>query len=51
MPECNICNKEIEETFLKKIRGTYIKVNKKSKTVCSVCQKKFPGDKLKEQLK
>jgi len=51
MSKCNICNKNIEETFLKKIRGTYVKVNKKSKTVCSDCQKKFPGDKLREKLK
>jgi hypothetical protein len=34
--KCSICNKEIEQTFLGKIKGTYIK----GKPVCSECQKK-----------
>ncbi len=40
--KCEICRKKIEETFLKKIIGTYIKDAKgKKHTVCFECQKKF----------
>lgn len=37
MVKCSLCNKNIEELFLKKIKGTYIK----KKPVCSDCQKKL----------
>jgi len=41
--KCEICRKKIEETFLKKMIGTYIKDAKgKKHTVCFECQKKFP---------
>jgi len=33
--KCSICGKKIEEIFLGKIKGTYIK----GKAVCSECQK------------
>ncbi len=40
--KCEICKKKIEETFLKKILGTYVKDEKgKKHTVCFECQKKF----------
>jgi len=46
--KCEICKKRIEETFLKKILGTYIKDEKgKKHAVCFECQKKFPS---KEEL-
>lgn len=45
--KCSICGRKIEETFLKKILGTYIKKGKKKKAVCFECQKKFPR---KEEL-
>lgn len=35
MAKCAICNEKIENTFLCKIRGTFIK----KKAVCSACQK------------
>jgi len=51
--KCELCNKEIEELFLEKIKGTIVKINAdgKNKTyyACSECQKKF-GNKLKEEL-
>lgn len=48
MAKCEICNKKIEETFLGKIIGTYIKDKKgKKHIVCFKCQKKFPK---KEEL-
>ncbi len=50
MVKCDICSKNIEETFLKKIKGTYIKTNKILKTICSDCQKRFKNN-LLEQLK
>jgi len=47
MVKCNICNKKIEQTFLKKLIGTYVKDKKgKKHAVCFECQKKFP-DKAK----
>ena len=40
--KCEICKKKIEETFLKKILGTYIKDEKgKKHSICKACQAKF----------
>ncbi|MBR9690676.1 hypothetical protein GOV08_03245 [Candidatus Woesearchaeota archaeon] len=45
--KCKVCGKKIEETFLKKIVGTYIKDKKgKKHAVCASCQKEY-GDKEK----
>jgi|SaaInlV_200m_DNA_2_1039689.scaffolds.fasta_scaffold323174_1 hypothetical protein len=42
--KCSICSKKIDETFLKKIIGTYIKDEKgKKKQICFECQSKFPS--------
>ena len=46
--KCEICKKKIEEIFLDKILGTYIKDKKgKKHTVCQNCQKEH---KTKEEL-
>ncbi|MDD5087123.1 MAG: hypothetical protein PHV16_05220 [Candidatus Nanoarchaeia archaeon] len=46
--KCEICKKRIDETFLKKIIGTYVKDEKgKKHSICFECQKKFPS---KEEL-
>lgn len=46
--KCEICSAKIEETFLKKIVGTYVKDEKgKLHTVCVECQRKHPK---KEEL-
>ena len=46
--KCEICKKRIEETFLKKILGTYVKDEKgKKHAICFECQKKFSS---KEEL-
>jgi hypothetical protein len=37
--KCDICKASIEETFLSKIKGTYVKVDGKRKIVCQTCQK------------
>ncbi len=39
--KCSICNENIEETFLGKIKGTYVK----GKPVCSKCQNKYLEEK------
>lgn len=39
--KCSICNKKLEETFLGKIKGTYIKKHGKKYTICNDCQTKF----------
>lgn len=40
--KCEICNKNIQETFLKKILGTIVKDDKgKKHSICFECQKKF----------
>ena len=46
--KCDICSKKIEETFLNKILGTYIKDQKgKTHPICPECQKKL---KNKEEI-
>lgn len=40
MAKCNTCNTKVEQIFLGKIMGTYIREGKKLKTVCSDCQRK-----------
>ncbi len=44
--KCKICGKTIEETFLKKIKGTFIQ----KKPVCRQCQKDKSADELKAAL-
>jgi len=40
--KCEICNKKINETFLKKIVGSYVKDAKgKKHMICPECQTKF----------
>ena len=40
--KCEICASKIQETFLKKIIGTYVKDDKgKKHNICFECQKKF----------
>jgi len=46
--KCDLCKKEIGKLFLSKIKGTYIKVDKKKHVVCSECQANF---KTIEELK
>lgn len=43
--KCDICKKEVGKIFLDKILGTYVKVDKKRKIVCSECQKRLKNDK------
>jgi hypothetical protein len=46
--KCEICRKNIAETFLKKIKGTYFRDEKgKMHSACFECQKKFHS---KEEL-
>lgn len=41
--KCSICSNKIEEIFLNKILGTYIKDEKgKRYAICFECQKKIP---------
>jgi len=51
--KCELCKKAIEQTFLGKILGTYVKDSKgKPHTVCFECQKKLrTKEKILEQLK
>jgi ribosome-binding protein aMBF1 (putative translation factor) len=40
--KCELCGKQIQEIFLKKIVGTVVKDAKgKKHTICFECQKKF----------
>ena len=46
--KCDICKNKIEETFLEKMLGTYVKDSKgKKHLICFECQKKF---KTKEDI-
>jgi len=41
MVKCSICKEKVEETFLNKLVGTYVKdQDGKLKAICSNCQKK-----------
>lgn len=44
--KCEICKKQIEENFLNKLIGSYVKDDKgKKHSVCSECQKKYNSKK------
>jgi len=45
MVKCELCRKEVNETFMGKITGTYVVSGKKKKAVCNNCQK---GNSLEE---
>ena len=48
---CTICKQKIEETFLKKIIGTYVKDEKgKKKPVCKNCQSSYAINEIKEKI-
>ncbi len=41
--KCDICKAKLEQTFLEKVIGTYVKDAKgKKHLACPQCQKKFP---------
>jgi len=44
MTKCDICGEKINNLFLGKIDGTYLKKDQKKKVVCSSCQRKFKED-------
>ena len=52
--KCELCKKAIEETFLKKILGTYVyTIEGKKKTkhlVCPNCQKSVSIEEIKKKL-
>jgi len=39
--KCEICKEKIEEIFLGKLVGGYVKDKGKKHAICSECQKKF----------
>ncbi|MBE5730088.1 hypothetical protein IHI26_02020 [Candidatus Parvarchaeota archaeon] len=43
--KCSVCGKEIETTFLNKIKGSYYKENGKLMPICSECFKTKFGKK------
>jgi hypothetical protein len=46
--KCKICKNKVNETFLKKVVGTYIKdKNGKKHLICVDCQKNYDNNKLK----
>ncbi len=49
MTKCDVCGEKIDSLFLGKIVGTYVRKDKKLKTVCSNCQRKL-GNKVKEEV-
>ena len=50
MVKCDICKEEIKKTFLNKLKGTYIKIKKKQKAVCNICQSKLIKEEIIEKL-
>ena len=51
MVKWDICKEIIETQFLNKIKGTYIKMNKKQKAVCNVCQAKYNKEEVLNKLR
>ncbi len=49
MVKCENCNEKVEELFLGKISGTYLRKGKKLKAFCSNCQRKL-GDKILDSI-
>ncbi|MEK6808593.1 MAG: hypothetical protein AABY14_02815 [Nanoarchaeota archaeon] len=50
--KCNICNKKIEETFLGKLKGAFIKKQGKRYTICRDCQTQYDNkESLLETIK
>jgi|TARA_Y100000310_G_scaffold333114_1_gene409995 hypothetical protein len=47
---CAICKAKIEQTFLNKILGTYVKKDSKRHVVCFACQKKLSYEELVAKL-
>jgi len=39
--KCDACGREVETTFLGKIKGTYVGKGRNRKIYCSMCQKKL----------
>jgi len=39
--KCDICSSKIENTFLGKIKGTYVRKDGKQRVACFECQKKL----------
>lgn len=52
--KCELCKKTVEETFLKKILGTYVYTKEgKKKTkhaVCPACQKSLSPEEIRKKL-
>ncbi len=47
MVKCGVCGNKLAETFLGKIKGSYVKDKGKTHILCFECQKKF---KTKEEI-
>lgn len=51
MVKCEICGEKIQNTFLHKILGTYVKDSKgKRLPICQNCQKEKTMEEIKKQL-
>tara|TARA_Y100000031_G_C8176043_1_gene364161 strand:+ start:558 stop:710 length:153 start_codon:yes stop_codon:yes gene_type:complete len=48
--KCDLCKQKVEETFLKKMFGTYVKIGKKQKLICSRCQSQKPMEEIRKQI-
>ena len=48
--KCEVCGEKVEQTFLEKIRGTYITKGKKRIPICINCQKKIPMEEIKKKV-
>ncbi|MFP4403441.1 MAG: hypothetical protein ACOC3X_00695 [Nanoarchaeota archaeon] len=49
--KCDICGKKIEQNFLDKFFGTYVKNSKnKKKIICNQCQKNLSKEEILEKI-
>lgn len=47
--KCASCGEKLAETFLEKIKGTYLVKGKKKVVVCAACQQKHGTEELRKQ--
>lgn len=48
--KCNICDNKVQETFLGKIIGTFVRKDGKKRVVCRECQSKLTKEEIFEKI-
>ncbi len=49
--KCDVCEEEITELIMEKIKGTHIKNKGKKYNICNNCQKKYTKEEIIKKIK